>query len=364
APGSVADWKVPAKFTRPDIATDEGGLWALMDREETRMRRSPFLIRDQALRDYVQSVACRLGAEHCPDIRVYVMHTPMFNASMAPNGMMQVWSGLLLRVENEAQLAAVLGHEIGHYLERHSIEKLRDAKSRLAFGQMLGLLGLVGAVGQLAMLAGLLGYSRDQERAADRIGLQLMHRAGYDTGEAVKIWDNLLVELKARPDGDPAKNSPLFASHPPAEERRETLARLAAQYPGGVSNEQALLDVIQPMRFDWIVDEIKRSQADESMALFTRMLAHKAQQPDVLFARGETQRLRAKGGDMEAAVSDYLAAAAAGGEPPETHRGLGMIYRSRGQAADEKASFARYLEMAPGAPDAAMIKSYVEELNG
>ena len=55
---------------------------------------------------------------------------PQFNAMMAPNGMMLVWSGLLLRVENEAQLAAILGHELGHYLERHSVEQLRAAKDR------------------------------------------------------------------------------------------------------------------------------------------------------------------------------------------------------------------------------------------
>ena len=91
-------WIAPPRFTRPEVATDEGGLWAMMDREETRMRRSPFLIRDANLRDYLQGIACKLAGEHCPDVRVYPVRTPFFNASMAPNGMMQVWSGLLLRV--------------------------------------------------------------------------------------------------------------------------------------------------------------------------------------------------------------------------------------------------------------------------
>ena len=57
---------------------------------------------------------------------------------MAPNGMMQVWSGLL-RVDNEAQLASVVGHEIGHYLQRHTVERLRDAQSRSAFGMVLNI---------------------------------------------------------------------------------------------------------------------------------------------------------------------------------------------------------------------------------
>lgn len=355
-------WRPPARFLRPDAATEEGGLWSLMDREERRLRRSPFAIRDAGLQQYVQEVACRLGAEHCPDIRVHVMHTPIFNASMAPNGMLQVWSGLLLRVDNEAQLAAVMGHEIGHYLERHSLEQLRDVKSRSAFSQVLGLFGAVGAVGQIAMLAGMFAHSREQERAADRISVHLMGKAGYDIAEAAKIWENLLLELKARPGGDPTKTSPLFASHPPADERREALEKLAESAPGGAANEAPLRERIRPFRLQWLADEVKRGQYDESLALLGRMLARNAAQADVLWARGEVRRLRSGDGDLEAAAKDYAAAAAAGSEPPETHRGLGMIYRARKQVPEAKASFRRYLELAPAAPDAPMIANYLEEL--
>ncbi|MFI4927860.1 MAG: hypothetical protein ACHP7E_09265, partial [Burkholderiales bacterium] len=93
---------VPPRFTRPAPGTDEGGLWGLMDREESRLKRSPLTIHDQKLEAYLTSVVCRLGEDHCPDVRVHPVRTPHFNAMMAPNGMMIVWSGLLLRVENEA----------------------------------------------------------------------------------------------------------------------------------------------------------------------------------------------------------------------------------------------------------------------
>jgi beta-barrel assembly-enhancing protease len=161
---------MPARFTRPAVETDEGGLWAMMDREETRLRRSSFAVRDEGLSAYLLNLVCRLGGEHCPDIRVHVVRTPHFNASMAPNGMMQVWSGLLLRVENEAQLAAVVGHELGHYLERHTLERLRDAKNRAAFGQFLGMFGLAGAIAQLGVLASMFAFSREQEEREDRFG--------------------------------------------------------------------------------------------------------------------------------------------------------------------------------------------------
>lgn len=351
---------MPARFSRPDIASDEGGLWAIMDREETRLRRSPFNLRDPQLQAYVQDIACRLGTGHCPDIRVHLVRTPFFNASMAPNGMMQVWSGLLLRVDNEAQLAAVLGHEIAHYVARHSVERLRDAKSRSAFGQFLGMFGIVGVIGQLGMLASMFAYSRDHEREADRIGAILMSKAGYDVAEASKVWANLLLEIKARPEG--ADNSSvLFAMHPPQEERQETLAKLAETYKGGAANEAQWQQKIAPFLREWLSDEVKRGQHEESLALLTRALARPAAQTEYLYARGEVYRLRGKESDLDASIADFKAAGAKGGEPPETHRALGLIYRARNQLPDAKASFQRYLELAPQAPDASMIKTYMEE---
>ena len=91
-------WSAPQRFARPLDDSDEGGLWGLMDREEAKLKRSAFLVRDPALNEYVSGIACRLAGDHCPDMRVYLVRTPVFNASMAPNGMMQVWSGLLLRL--------------------------------------------------------------------------------------------------------------------------------------------------------------------------------------------------------------------------------------------------------------------------
>lgn len=352
-------WDSPPRFARPEASSEEGGLWALMDREETRLRRSPFSLRDPALRAYVHDIACRLAGEHCPDVRVHLVRTPLFNASMAPNGMMQVWTGLMLRVDNEAQLAAVIGHEIGHYLARHQLERLRDAKSRSAFGQFLGLFGLVGAIGQMGLVAGMFAYGRDHEREADRIGATLMRRAGYDAAEAAKIWENLLLELKARPDG--AGQSPMFATHPPAEERSEELARFAESSPGGVTNAAAWQERVGPFLREWLSQEIKRGQHEESVALLSRKMAGPAYRADYAYARGEVHRLRNSAGDHDAAIADFNAAAELGGEPPETYRGLGMIYRLRQQPHEARANFLRYLELAPQAPDFAMIKSYLEE---
>jgi len=333
----------------------------MMDREETRLRRSPFLIKDPGLHDYVQGIACRLGGDHCPDIRVYLVHTPYFNASMAPNGMMQVWSGLMLRADNEAQLAAVLGHEIGHYLARHSVDRLRDAKTRTAFASIFSAFGLVGGVVGLGVLGAGITYTQNQEREADRMGALLMHKAGYDTAESAKVWSDLLLELEAKPGGDPSKNS-FFASHPPAEERQQALMQLAQSMPGGTTSAVEWREKTSAFRREWLQDELKRGQSEESIALLTRKIAVEPEQPDYLYIRGEVHRLRAAAGDYDAALADYQAAALGAGAPPEVWRGMGTVYRARHEIPEARASYRSYVEAAPRAPDVPMIKSYLEEL--
>ena len=283
------DWALPARLTRPEIDGDEGGLWALVDREETRTRRSAFVLRDPALREYLTGIACKLGGAHCADTRVYAIRTPWFNASMAPNGMMQVWTGLLLRADNEAQLAAVMGHEIGHYLQRHSLARLRDARSRSAAMGVMAFAGGIGLIGQLALLAGMASYSREHETEADQIGLLLMRRAGYETRAAAQVWTNLRDELKAGAGGDPAKRSVMFATHPGVEEREREL-QTAAGAGGGFAGDAEYAARIEPLMPDLIDDELRRAQYDESIVLFTRLAQRRPTRGDLRYARGEAHR--------------------------------------------------------------------------
>ncbi len=365
---SRGEFVSPPRFQRPDIASDEGGLWALMDREEEKLKRSRFLLGDADLQRYVSDIACRLAGEHCPDMRVYVVRTPYFNASMAPNGMMQVWSGLLLRAANEAQLAAVLAHEIGHYLERHSVERLRDAKSKSALAQFLGMAlgaagaGSIGQVAQLGVLASLFSFSRDNEREADAIGLELMHRAGYDAREAATVWAQL-IEENAGEDGG---GMVLFATHPAAEERRGTLAAAAAMLdagdsPGATHTERYRAH-IAPVRLLMVQDELRRRVPESSLRLFDRLMATQGRDGLLLYARAEALKMRNQAGDIDQALAALAEAEtnALPDRPSEALRLRGQILRVRGDTDGAREAFSRYLDLKPGAPDAPMIRSYIE----
>jgi len=352
------DWTMPPRWPRPELSGEEGGLWAVMDREEARLRRSPFRVRNSELDKYLAGIACQLGADHCPDIRVYTMRTPYFNASMAPNGMLQVWSGLLLRMDNEAQLAAIVAHEIGHYVQRHSLQQMRDVKARAAFATAMAAAGVVGLVGLLLAVGGAYAFSRDQERDADRISVVLLRNNGYDTREAPRVWANLLDELKANPDNNPSLDSVLFATHPSSHERRDELQRLAAQV-GGRTAAQEYRALMAPLRFGLLEDEIKRGRPAESKVLLDRLLASEPDSAELLFFRGEALRLRDVAGDKALALADYDAALLTGQAPAATYRSLGMLYQSMNQSDAARDAWQRYLQVAPDAPDAALIQQSI-----
>jgi predicted Zn-dependent protease len=354
--------EVPPRFKRPAADTDEGGLWGLMDREEARMKRSPLTIKDKELQAYLHGVVCRLSESHCPDIRVLPVRTPHFNAMMGPNGVMLVWSGLLLRVDNEAQLAAIMGHEMGHYLERHTVEQLRAAKDTAVVSTMVGMIGGVGTfLGQIGLAANLFAFSREHEARADRMGMRLMRFAGYDGREAAVVWEHLLDEMKVTGGKDAGKTGDIFDTHPVTAGRRDELKELAGSVGGDVG-EDRFRKAIAPLRFGWIQDEIKRGQFEESLVLFNRMLMKDPQDAEVLYARGEIYRLRDDSGDAARALADLQGASRMDKAPAETFRSLGLAYQQHQDKPAAAQAFTTYLAKAPQAADAALVRGYLAEL--
>ncbi|MBV1686605.1 M48 family metalloprotease [Novosphingobium sp. G106] len=356
APAATAEYQL----YQPQDA-DERGLWMTVDEAERSLRNSPSVIRDPALNAYVRGVLCKtVGADRCRNVRLYIVRTPQFNATMAPNGMMEVWSGLLLRTQNEAQLAAVLGHEYTHFEKRHTVKLFRDIKAKTDAASFLSLIPYAGIAG-LAMVSSVFGFSRDMEREADTGGLAKMADAGYDTREAATVWERLREEMdatavarntKSRKD----KNGGLFATHPPSAERVENLRAAAAANPGvaGANDAEAYRHALAPLWPAFVDDQLKLNDFGASEYLLTS-LASAGWTPALLYARGELYRRRALPGDLEKAVGFYGEAVAAGGTMPELWRGRGMALQKLGQADAGRADLREYLRRAPSAPDKPMI---------
>lgn len=346
---------------KPASSTDEGGLWHVMNRVENDIKRSRHLIRDPAWDAYLRDIMTRLSADFSNDMRIYLMRTPYFNATMAPNGMMQVWTGLLLRVDNEAELAAVLGHEMGHYMQRHSLAKLRDARARSEFATLLSVgLGAVGSVAGMAMMAGHFAFNRDQEREADDIGLRLMTQAGYTPIAASEVWQQLSEEQKADPN--PKNESVMFATHPSNDERMNTLRTKAEE--SGVKGEafaERYRERIRGIRFMLLEDELRLRQYERSLVLLQRLQKEAPGDGELIYFEAETYRLRDKDGDRTLAETTYERALQATDAPPQAWRSLGLVQRRDGRQEAAQQSFKKYLDLRPDAEDRAIILSYMEK---
>lgn len=353
---------------RPAKETDEAGLWMVMDQAEAKLRRSPSVVKDKGLHDYLQSVVCRLTPEHCPFIRLYPVRTAHFNATMAPNGVMQVWTGLLLRCRNEAQLAYILGHEISHYVQRHSLQRWRHIRGTGNAVVVLQLVtagagvGLAGDIASLVALSSIFSYSRAHEREADKAGLALVAAAGYDPHEAAKAWQGLLEERETE---DGKEKTVFFATHPPMKERIGNLRKQAEALGGQAGLELGAGrygKAIEGYRAIWLQDEIRRGQGKQSAVLLRRLAKENAGDGLLRFYQGELLRRKGERKDTLEAIGFYRQAIDTGTAPPQVYRALGFAFWDLDKTDQAVANFRTYLATHPAADDREMILSYLEEL--
>ncbi|MEM8598448.1 MAG: M48 family metalloprotease [Bacteroidota bacterium] len=172
-----------------------------------------------------------------------VLDSPIVNAFALPGGFIYVTRGLLAHLENEAQLAVVLGHEVGHVAGRHA--------SRRAATQQRNMLGLIGAAAAAEVVFGRgaqvldiggtgvqllqLSYGRDDERESDQAGVAYAERAGWDGAEGAAFF----TSLKRLQEQAGASIPNFLSTHPDPGEREVTIRQLAAQYPTGTRVNQA-----------------------------------------------------------------------------------------------------------------------------
>lgn len=179
------------------------------------------------------------------DFNFYIVEDSTFNACAYPDGSIFVHTALLAQLENEAQLAAILGHEIAHVTYEHARIQIRNQRQNEAAVTLFALFTVVAGVlpADVAILAASLGgpalsssYSRSLEEQADRAGLTYMYQAGFDPREAGKVWKKMYQLTDASVDhfgsnllraAEKGINS-IYASHPDALKRYKNVNRLIA----------------------------------------------------------------------------------------------------------------------------------------
>jgi beta-barrel assembly-enhancing protease len=355
----------PAVAGYQPIGKDEQGLWAQMDEIEREFKMSKLIVKNESVSQYLRTVLCRVvGDDRCGAARIYVVRSTVFNASMAPNGMMIVNTGLLLRTRNEAELAAILGHEFGHFEMRHSVASQKSQRNATGWAAWLTVLSIgIGAGTDFSPLfiGGYFKFSRDQERAADFAGIGFMGVRGYRTLAASNVWAQLRDEEDARALALGVKSlkdsgGGPFATHPMNIERM-TYLREASKTIGpnnDFDGRDEYRKAISPLWQMLIDDQIKMNEFGRSEFLLNR-LADGDWSADLLIARGDLYRSRGKPADFEQAAVYYREASQKLGAPAVALRGLGLSLLRAGDAVNGKAALNEYLRIRPDAPDKAMI---------
>ena len=362
------DHKVPPRY-EPEQGPDEAGLWMELEEYEKAIQQSALLVSDPELNNYVNAILCRVAGDYCGDFRVYVIRNPGFNASMTASGVMQVWTGLLLRSESSDEVAAVIGHEIAHYTRLHSLERLRSLKKNSAAGSIfdLGVTILTGVstpVGQLTAMLNVLAFNREQESEADVLGAKLMADAAYDPHATYRVWRNLIAEEEAA--AAKRQDPGMFAqTHPEAAERADVLEQwVSARYGPPdveiVSNREHI-EILDRHYLFLMEDQLDTNRFGRTEAMLRRHSAMGVEPSLIRYFYGEMFRQRGAEGDSERAMDAYRHSIEGGSPPPEAYKNLGYLYLKSKDMAEAQESFRKYLELAPEASDRAMIEFYLEE---
>lgn len=320
---------------------------------------------DPQLSAYVQRVGERVAAHSGIDLpyEFVVLNSSVPNAWALPGGKLAINRGLLTELSNEAELAAVLGHEITHAAARHGAKAIE--RGVVAQAAMLGVAIGVGdtgyanaALGAAQLAAGLINqkYGRNAERESDYYGTRMMAEAGYDPYAAVTLQEKF---VRLSQGHDPSWLEGLFASHPPSTERvannRQLVQELRAQgFTGGEFNADAYQNALRPLRRDAeayaAYDEARKALAEgyveEAEALVAKAIERQGKEPAFHSLRGEI-RLRQERYDD--ALINFERALELDDGFYANHLGRGVALARQGQPQAARQSLQSSLQLLPTA---------------
>lgn len=377
------------------------------DYEELTQRRGIRYI-DPELQAWLSGIGHRLIPDPSDDYqqyRFYLLRDPSPNAFALPDGQIYVHTGMLARLKNEAQLAALLAHEINHVAGHHNLVAFRSEQKKAAFNVLVNfaanVLGTAGAFGVAFLInsdlaASIYGYSRSLEKEADIRAYDLMLNAGYDVREIPGLYE----VLRHNYEGLRPRINGKWSTHPALKIRAKYMADLVAKTPADVLSGLYIGDAgfrerVRPVALkvvdDYILDGYPKTALD-----FARTLVDEdPSDPDALVAVGNacialamraaystdqvisnkkmkkavgkqarlTQaELRAQANAMTtieknsaAAEQAFLATLELDAYRAGAYRGLGWAYLHQKRYKKSAAAFMKYLKMKPAASDRPVI---------
>lgn len=366
------------------IEQDEKDLWERASSHENRLRNAGTIFHDRHMEQYIEELASRMLGDSIDHLGITIdfvlVEEPTLSAWAYPYGTIGLHTGLLVRMDNEAQFGAILAHEISHFLQRHTYREMLDGDKQSKMGKGLGFLaglamaketgtfdkGVMDFAGNLWENLATSGYSKKNEYVADEEGLELMARANLPIDEAIPAFQ-ALGENSAYGAGDPRK---MWSSHPRLEDRIRNLQKeikkakrkktyVVADDPDALSYFRGIAPaLIMNARMD--IGERQYVRAREALEKY--LMVH-PDDPEAHYLMGEThRRANPMGPDFTASQAAYETALEHDSAFALALKELGMTRRIQRDNAAAKAAFEQYLTYAEDAADAGIIRGYLESL--
>jgi predicted Zn-dependent protease len=308
-------------------------------------------------------------AERCAELRLNVVDRPGFSARAWPNGVVEIRSGALLRIENEAQLACVLAHEAAHYERGHSLSGWYIVGSNIT--EIVEWIAAGTKRTEQLSARDPFGYGWAEELETDRPTLERLVAAGYDPNEAPRLWEALreererleatdrrpfplgwvVPERERNPEIEGDVRLPVVTSHWLTPARISQLRSLAASLPPPSSPDpigrDAYRSVVAPFRGAWLAAELRQLHFEADAHLLERLRAAEPDSGELLFFAAELRRLRGEPGDLEAALALFEQARDRPDAPVEVWRSIGLVAARLGRSSTAREALTTCLARAP-----------------
>lgn len=362
---------------------------------DDEFNRKGLLLSDAEVNAYVRSVADRLippQAAGAVVFRVHVLRDPVVNAFALANGSIYLNAGLLARLENEAQLAHVLSHEIAHVVQRHGLQRQRNRTATVVTAHIADLALFGTSIAYLPAIGALAGHSRENEIEADRLALDYMAQTGYSLQGAEQMF-KLLQEVKYKE----SLWGSVYSSHPDNQQRaqytREILdsGKLAPSSAAAVTvrdytglRDRLILETVR-LKLNVRQYELATEYVDKALARnprsawlhYYRGEAHRLMAEDPAGAAREyawiydktysdelvEQYRHKKSSLLDAAKQAYRQSLSVDKKFAYAHRGLGLVAYAEGEAKAAQEALRYYLANATEVNDRRYIDNIIGRLD-
>ena len=354
-----------------ELEEEEARLWLQARELQSSFDRSGLVYEDALLTTYLSQVVLKLippAVSQEMSFVVKVLKHPTPNAFALPHGTFYIHTGMLAQMEDEAQLASVVGHELSHIINRHTLQTFRTTRQAAAFGTTVGVIGAPAGVyglgvillGSLGTLAAVSGYSQALEDEADAQGLRLMVQAGYDPRAALKV----IANLKSYVEEAEIKEPFFFSTHPLLEERIASYGRLIEsdyRVQHGRQGKEEYRTITEAALLENVGLEVAKGRFGLAQKSLEKSLALNANNPKGHFLLAELFRQRGSPGDKENAEKEYLKTVELKADFADAYRGLGLLALKTGSFDVVRKYFGTYLALKPEAKDRAYIEEFLKQ---